>query len=104
MKDLSFVQDLFESAEVQNAVSSVFPIMEEHIDYDMADWMYEMKNFVVNNLEDFVGLDLNETASNIYTFSAFATQQYLAEMSMLYGSQIEECQNMKIRQANEFLM
>lgn len=54
------------------------------------DFQKEMKSFVLNNPEEFIGESVEDTYKNIRVFSEVATAQYVSEVSNLYGNVIEE--------------
>lgn len=54
------------------------------------DFQKELKAFVLNHPEDFIGENTEETFKNIRVFSEVGTAQYITEISNLYGCNIQE--------------
>lgn len=54
------------------------------------DFQKDMKAFVLNNPEEFLGEDTKETYKNVRVFTEVATAQYVAEISNLYGGAVQE--------------
>jgi hypothetical protein len=54
------------------------------------DFQKDAKAFILNNPEEFLGENTEETYKNIRVFAEVATAQYVSEISNLYGSTIQE--------------
>jgi len=54
------------------------------------DFQKTLKAFVLNNPEEFIGENTEETYKNIRVFSEVGTAQFVAEVSNLYGGVIQE--------------
>ncbi len=54
------------------------------------DFQKEIKAFILNNPEEFIGESIEETYKNMRVFSEVGTSQYITEISNLYGGVIQE--------------
>jgi len=54
------------------------------------DFQKTLKAFVLNNPEEFIGENTEETYKNVRVFSEVGTAQFVAEVSNLYGGVIQE--------------
>ncbi len=54
------------------------------------DFQKPLKAFVLNNPQEFIGENTEETYKNIRVFSEVGTSQFIAEVSNLYGGVIQE--------------
>ena len=54
------------------------------------DFQKDIKAFVLNNPEEFIGENVEETFKNIRVFAEVGTAQYIAEVSSLYSSAVQE--------------
>jgi hypothetical protein len=54
------------------------------------DFQKTLKAFVLNNPQEFIGENTEETYKNIRVFSEVGTSQFVAEVSNLYGGTIQE--------------
>jgi len=54
------------------------------------DFQKTLKAFVLNNPQEFIGENTEETYKNIRVFSEVGTSQFVAEISNLYGGVIQE--------------
>lgn len=54
------------------------------------DFQKDIKSFVLNNPEEFIGENVEETFKNIRVFTEISTSQYVTEISNLYSSVIHE--------------
>jgi len=54
------------------------------------DFQKDLKSFVLSNPEEFIGENTEETYKNIRVFTEVGTAQYVAEISNLFGSSIQE--------------
>jgi hypothetical protein len=54
------------------------------------DFQKTLKAFVLNNPQEFIGENTEETYKNIRVFSEVGTSQFIAEVSNLYGGVIQE--------------
>ncbi len=62
-----------------------------------------LQNYIAENLVEFLDENLEETAKNIYTFSTYATKQFLNEVSAVYGKDIHQAQVLKEAARTEFV-
>jgi len=62
-----------------------------------------LQNYIAENLVEFLDENLEETAKNIYTFSTYATKQFLNEISASYGKQIHQAEVLKEAARTEFV-
>lgn len=53
------------------------------------DFQKDIKAFVLNNPEEFIGENVEETFKNIRVFAEVGTAQYVAEVSNLYSSAVQ---------------
>jgi hypothetical protein len=54
------------------------------------DFQKTLKAFVLNNPQEFIGENTEETYKNIRVFSEVGTSQFITEISNLYGGVIQE--------------
>lgn len=54
------------------------------------DFQKTLKAFVLNNPQEFIGENTEETYKNVRVFSEVGTAQFIAEVSNLYGGVIQE--------------
>ena len=54
------------------------------------EFQKDLKAFIINNPEEFIGESVEETYKNMRVFSEVATAQYVSEISSLYGGSIQE--------------
>lgn len=54
------------------------------------DFQKDIKAFILNNPEEFIGENVEETFKNMRVFAEVGTSQYITEISNLYGSVIQE--------------
>ena len=50
----------------------------------------DLKAFILNNPQEFIGENIEETYKNMRVFAEVGTAQYVAEISNLYGGVIQE--------------
>lgn len=50
----------------------------------------DLKAFILNNPQEFIGENIEETYKNMRVFAEVGTAQYVAEVSNLYGGLIQE--------------
>ncbi len=62
-----------------------------------------LQNYIAENLVEFLDENLEETAKNIYTFSTYATKQFLNEISAVYGRQVHQAEVLKEAARTEFV-
>ena len=62
-----------------------------------------LQNYIAENLVEFLDENLEETDKNIYTFSTYATKQFLNEVAAVYGKQIHQAQILKEAARTEFV-
>jgi len=96
------VIQLLENTEVQNILQENSELIESAYG-DLGVWYTAMNNFILENIEEFLGETLEETAKNIYTFSTFGTKQFLCEVSQFYGKQIHQVEVLKEAAKHEFV-
>jgi hypothetical protein len=99
---MSKVRALLENEEVQSLLSENEEILEA-ASADFAGWYDTMSNFILENLEQFLDENVEETYKNVYTFSTFATSQFLAETSNIYGRELHTAEVIKEAEAREFI-
>ena len=95
------IVSLLENAETQSILQENQPLVEQAVK-DLGNWYTFLNNYVSENIEEFLESDLTETSKSIYTFSTFATKQYLCELSSYYGKQMHTAQVLKESAKNEF--
>jgi hypothetical protein len=54
------------------------------------DFQKTLKAFILNNPEEFIGENTEETYKNMRVFAEVGTSQFVAEVSNLYGGTIQE--------------
>ena len=54
------------------------------------DFQKDIKAFIINNPEEFIGETVEETYKNMRVFAEVGTSQFVAEISTLYGGMIQE--------------
>jgi hypothetical protein len=54
------------------------------------DFQKDIKAFILNNPEEFIGENVDETFKNIRVFAEVGVAQYVQEISNLYGSSLQE--------------
>ena len=62
-----------------------------------------LQNYIAENLTEFLDEDLEQTAKNIYTFSTYATKQFLNEIAASYGKRVHEAEILKEAASTEFV-
>ncbi len=99
---MSRINTLLENESVVSMLEENTDLLEEaNASFD--DWYGVMVDFVMENIEDFLDENLEETSKNVYTFATFATSQYLSEVSHVYGQQLEEVEAIKEAAEHEFV-
>ena len=99
---MSRVNALLENENVISMLEGNSELLEE-ANQAFDGWYDVMVNFVMENIEDFLDENLEETSKNVYTFATFATTQYLSEISHVYGQKLEEIEAIKEAQEHEFV-
>ena len=95
------VISLLESAETQSLLQENSVLIEQATN-DLGSFYGILNNYIAEHFEEFLESNLTETNKSIYTFSAFATKQFLCELSSYYGKQIHNAQVLKESVKNEF--
>ena len=54
------------------------------------DFQKDMKSFIINNPQEFIGENVDETYKNMRVFSEVATAQYVSEISNIYSGAVQE--------------
>lgn len=54
------------------------------------DFQKNIKAFILNNPDEFIGENTDDTYKNMRVFTEVALSQYVSEISNLYGSSIQE--------------
>jgi len=54
------------------------------------DFQKDLKAFIINNPEEFIGETVEETYKNMRVFAEVGTAQFVSEVSSLYGGVIQE--------------
>ena len=54
------------------------------------DFQKDIKSFIVNNPEEFIGESIEDTYKNMRVFAEVATSQYVSEISNLYAGSLQE--------------
>ena len=54
------------------------------------DFQKDLKVFILNNPEEFLGENIEETYKNMRVFAEVGTSQYVSEISNLYGGLVQE--------------
>ena len=54
------------------------------------DFQKDIKSFILNNPEEFIGENTEETYKNMRVFTEVATSQYVSEVSNLYSGSLQE--------------
>jgi len=54
------------------------------------DFQKDLKVFILNNPEEFLGESIEETYKNMRVFAEVGTSQYVSEISNLYGELVQE--------------
>ena len=92
---------LLESEETRSILSENQELLTEAVG-NVAEWYGILNTYISENIEEFLEDTLEETTKNVYTFSTFATKQYLNEVSSAYGKQMHSQKVLKEARANEF--
>ncbi|MEM3452043.1 MAG: hypothetical protein QW835_00250 [Candidatus Hadarchaeum sp.] len=78
---------MLESAEAQDILKENVDLLNEAV--DSVDWFGGvLKNFIRENILEFIGETKEDTLKNIRVFSEIATAQFLAETSARLGEQL----------------
>lgn len=93
---------LMESAETKSLLRENKDIVLEAAGQAQAFYGI-LQNYIAENLTEFLDENLEETAKNIYTFSTYATRQFLNEISAVYGRQIHQAEILKEAERTEFV-
>ena len=99
---MSKVKALLENEEVRSILTENQVLVEAAVQ-DLDGWYGTLTNFIQEHIDEFLDANLEETAKNIYTFSSFATSQYLSEISHTYGSQMYHAEVLKESARHEFI-
>lgn len=73
------------SALVENYGDAVFEAMSLTNEFQK-----DLKLFILNNQEEFIGESVEETYKNMRTFAEVGTAQFVSEISNIYGGMIQE--------------
>lgn len=95
------VISLLESTETQSLLQENTVLVEQAVN-DLGNFYGFLNNYMAEHMEEFLESDLTETNKSIYTFAAFATKQFLCELSSYYGKQIHNAQVLRESAKNEF--
>ena len=93
---------LMESAETRNILHENKDLILEATS-QVQGFYGILQNYIAENLTEFLDETLEETAKNIYTFSTYATRQFLNEISAVYGKQIHQAEILKEAERTEFV-
>lgn len=85
----SYIDSLMESDEMKTFVESNGGLIEEAV-AATHDYGKTLKAFVLENFQEFVGANLEETYKNIRLFSEVATMTFINEAVHAQASQIQE--------------
>ena len=96
------VKALLESAETQSLLQENVGLVQEASNA-LSNFYGVLNNYIAENLVEFLDENLEETAKNIYTFSAYATKQMLTEISTIYGKHVHQAQVLKEAAKTEFV-
>jgi len=99
---MSKVQALLENEEIINVLNENQVLVEAAVS-ELDGWYQQMTDFVLEHIEEFLDENIEETAKNVYTFSTFATSQYLSEISHRYGAQMHQSEVLKEAAKHEFV-
>lgn len=67
------------------------------------DFQKDAKSFILNNPEEFIGENTEETYKNIRVFTEVATSQFISEISNLYGNSLQEEEKREDKGLEEYL-
>lgn len=84
---MSQIKALLENEAVQSTLQDnedVVNLVQERIE----GFPNRLKEYVSENIEEFLSPDLETTYKNIRTFAEVAQAQYIAEVTSVYGEQI----------------
>lgn len=98
----SYVDSLMESEEMQTFVENHNELIEEAVSATY-DYGKTLKAFVLENFEEFVGANLEETYKNIRLFSEVATMTFINEAVHAQASSIPEKEQLEEGGINEYL-
>lgn len=99
---MKYVEALLENAEVQNMLNENSELVED-ASAVMMHFFDVMRNYVQENLVEFLDEDLTETSKNIYTFATYATKQMLSEVAAIYGREAYKAEVLKESAKTEFV-
>lgn len=85
----SYVDSIMESEEMQSFVETHESLIEEAV-IATHDYGKTLKAFVLENFQEFVGANLEETYKNVRLFSEVATMTFINEAVHAQASQIED--------------
>ena len=99
---MSRLTALMESAETRNMLHSNKGLVMEAAGLTQ-NFYGVLQNYIAENIVEFLDSNLEETAKNIYTFSTYATKQFLNEVAAVYGKQVHQSEILKEAARNEFV-
>ncbi len=99
---MSRLATLMESAQTRNLLHENKDLVFEASNLT-GQFYGVLQNYIAENLVEFLDENLEETAKNIYTFSAYATKQYLNEIAAVYGGRLHQAQVLKEAARTEFV-
>lgn len=85
----SYIDALMESEEMQSFVENNTQLIEESV-AATHDYGKTLKAFVLENFQEFVGANLEETYKNIRLFTEVATMTFINEAVHAQAAQIQE--------------
>lgn len=102
MSDKSYVEALLEDEDTKVFVEQNQELINEAV-IATHDYGKTLKAFVLENFEEFVGANLEETYKNIRLFSEVATMTFINEAVHAQASQIPDLEMTESEGINEYL-
>jgi len=84
---MSQIKSLLENESIQGVLQENEEIVND-VQGKIEMFPERLKNYVAENIEEFLSPDLETTFKNIRTFSEVAQAQYVAEVTSLYGEEM----------------
>ena len=99
---MSYLNTLLESEVAQNFIAEHEDLIAEN-ELAVHDFRKVLKAFVLNNPQEFIGENTEQTFKNIMVFSEVATAQFMKETSTLVSGLISESTETSQRALDDYL-
>lgn len=84
---MSQIKSLLENESIQDVLQENEELVNA-IEERISAFPEKLKEYVAENIEEFLAPDLETTVKNIRTFSEVSQAQFIAEVTSVYGEQI----------------